>query len=143
MKYLQLLNLEARLPDEKEGEGLDCAMFHSPENICELQDTHDCITDNGLYFGTSDSREPKFCPRHYFTGTGYTLHTKKSTEHRPYLMEYDQLHYHIGHKIILNDIWDWHTNRESGLEIRCEEKECEGCEPLLEIDNPDWSPREE
>jgi len=53
-----------------------------------------------------------------------------------YLMPYNALHYHIGHSIVLNDIWCWQTNREIGIEIRCQEKECEGSEPLLEVDIP-------
>ncbi len=28
---------------------------------------------NGLYFGTQDSREPKFCPRHFFADDTYSL----------------------------------------------------------------------
>jgi hypothetical protein len=52
------------------------------------------------------------------------------------IMDYDALHQHIGHKIELNDVWDWQTNREVGLEIRCTEKDCESSEPLLQIDTP-------
>lgn len=48
------------------------------------------------------------------------------------LLTYEELHEHIGHTIDLNDIWDWDTNRETGIEIRC--RDCEGCEPLLEMD---------
>jgi len=60
------------------------------------------------------------------------------TKKTAYYMDYDVMRYHIGHKIELNDVWDWQTNRESGLEIRCANKECEGCEPIFEIDNPEF-----
>ena len=53
-----------------------------------------------------------------------------------YIMPYDELRHHVGHEIEINDVWDWQTNRESGIEIRCREDECAGCEPLLETDNP-------
>jgi hypothetical protein len=33
-------------------------------------------------------------------------------------MSYEDLQYHIGHKIVLRDVRDWGTNRETGLEIR-------------------------
>lgn len=52
-------------------------------------------------------------------------------------MEYNALHEHIGHKIELVDITDWHSNLEISIELRCTEKECENCEPLFELDNPD------
>lgn len=53
-----------------------------------------------------------------------------------YIMPYDELRRHVGHEIEINDVWDWQTNRETGIEIRCREDECAGCEPLLETDNP-------
>jgi len=56
-----------------------------------------------------------------------------------YLMPYDELRYHVGHDIEINDVWDWHTNKETSIEIRCRENECAGCEPLLEVDNPQTS----
>lgn len=51
-----------------------------------------------------------------------------------YLMPYEELRYHVGHKITLSDVWNWQTNREYELEIRCED--CISCEPLLSIDTP-------
>lgn len=51
-------------------------------------------------------------------------------------MSYDELAHHIGHKVELNDVLDWDTNRVTSIEIRCTNKACEGCEPLLEIDTP-------
>ncbi len=53
-----------------------------------------------------------------------------------YVLPYDGLRHHVGHEIEINDVWDWITNRETGIEIRCLEVGCEGCEPLLEADNP-------
>lgn len=60
--------------------------------------------------------------------------SKNNTPH--YIMSYDELAHHIGHKIELNDVLDWNTNRVTSIEIRCTNKACEGCEPLLEIDTP-------
>ena len=57
---------------------------------------------------------------------------KKNT----YQMMYDDLRQHVGHTIKLNEVWDWGSNSETGVEIRCLESECDGCEPLLEVDNP-------
>lgn len=81
MKILQSLNLTAYLPEDRENSEIDVAMWHSDENICALKDDAavtqfdgtDCITKHGIYFGTSDSREPKFCPAHYFGDLGYTI----------------------------------------------------------------------
>lgn len=53
-------------------------------------------------------------------------------------VEYDQLRQYVGKKITLDDVWDWQTNRESGLEIRCEEAD----EPIFQIDNPDFKIKE-
>ena len=55
-------------------------------------------------------------------------------ENPHYVMSYEQMHHHIGHNLELNDIWDWETNRETGIEIRC--SDCEGTEPLIDYDNP-------
>jgi len=46
-----------------------------------------------------------------------------------YSMNYDELNEHIGHNIELNDIWDWNTNRQIGIEVRC--KDCD-TEPLFD-----------
>lgn len=51
------------------------------------------------------------------------------------MMGYDELSYHIGHKLELNEVYDWQSNLVIGLEIRC--ADCEGCEPILELDNPE------
>jgi len=73
MKKIQDLKLIAFLPEDKENSTLDVAMWHSPENICECQDDHACITKNGIYFGTTDSREPTLCPLHFFADQVYAL----------------------------------------------------------------------
>ena len=59
---------------------------------------------------------------------------KNNMKNTPYIMSYNELRYHVGHKIELNDVWDWGTNRETSIEIRC--SQCEGVEPLLEVDVP-------
>jgi hypothetical protein len=46
-----------------------------------------------------------------------------------YSMDYDELNEHIGHTIVCNDVWDWQTNRQTGIEIRC--LDCD-TEPLFE-----------
>lgn len=51
-------------------------------------------------------------------------------------MNYEEMRFHVGHKLVLFDVWDWETNREIGLEIRCANKKCEGCEPILTFDIP-------
>ena len=87
MKHIQNLNLRLYLAKEnrgsepKEDSMLDSAMYYSKENICDLRDEQavtqidgvECLTDYGIYFGTQDSREPQFCPMHYFTGGGYVI----------------------------------------------------------------------
>jgi len=49
-------------------------------------------------------------------------------------MEYKELRQHVGHNIEINDVTDWQSNLEIGIEIRC--IDCE-TEPLFEIDNPE------
>lgn len=71
MKYLKDIPFYSKLGDDY----LDCGIWESDENICELQDNQKC-TNTTEYFGTTDSREPKFCPRHFFkdvvSGDGIT-----------------------------------------------------------------------
>lgn len=52
----------------------DCALWQSDENICELQDPAQQTQFDGMpcdpsgyYYGTSDSRDPKFCAYHFYT----------------------------------------------------------------------------
>jgi len=40
-------------------------LFHCARNICECRDEGECQTTLGLYFGTEDPFEPKFCLNHY------------------------------------------------------------------------------
>ena len=51
-----------------------------------------------------------------------------------WVMTNKELEYHLGHKLVLQEKWDWHTNRAFGIEIRCEEPGCETEEPLLDGD---------
>jgi hypothetical protein len=60
-------------------------------------------------------------------------------ENKYWWLPYDELRFHIGHKIEIIDVWSWQTNSEQGIEIRCREEGCDGCEPLLEADNPHTS----
>jgi hypothetical protein len=42
-------------------------LWQSNENICEFQDDPPNACDpSGLFYGTTDSREPKFCARHFY-----------------------------------------------------------------------------
>lgn len=40
-------------------------LYHCPRNICECKDDDGCETKIGVYVGTDDPFEPKFCPHHY------------------------------------------------------------------------------
>ena len=76
MKKIQDLNIIAFLPEDRDNSELDVAMWQSDSNICECQGDGghlECQTRDGIYFGTSDSREPKFCPAHFFGDTAYQL----------------------------------------------------------------------
>ena len=73
MKKIQDLKLAAFLPEDAENSALDTAMWQSNQNLCERADEGQCITKNGIYFGTPDSHEPKFCPRHFFQDDAYSL----------------------------------------------------------------------
>ena len=49
------------------GDKTDCALWQSDENICDLRASEPGVCDpSGLYYGTTDSREPKFCGRHFY-----------------------------------------------------------------------------
>jgi hypothetical protein len=79
MRKIQDLDLIVYLPDDPEGSALDSALWHDDENICELSDDNhqQCVVEFGFFFGTTDSREPKFCPAHFFTGLGYKIKPSK------------------------------------------------------------------
>ena len=81
MEKIQRLNLVAYPTTEKNDKDrseLDSALWYSSTNVCEFNEPLNCITEHGLYFGTSDEREPKFCPFHYFQNTGYTIEPIKA-----------------------------------------------------------------
>jgi hypothetical protein len=79
MKYIQNIEkLHAYPTGDTPDNDIDVAVFYSEKNECEMQDDRalqdiKCTTTHNLYFGTSDSREPKFCPAHYFSDLGYTI----------------------------------------------------------------------
>ena len=66
MRLLQILPYNTVINGDDE---LDVALWHSNRNICEMntsQHTDGLCDTSGLYYGTSDSREPKFCARHFY-----------------------------------------------------------------------------
>jgi hypothetical protein len=47
----------------------DCGLWESETNVCEFQGERGTVgacDTSGLYYGTTDSREPKFCARHFY-----------------------------------------------------------------------------
>lgn len=72
MKLIQTIDKLTTYPVGDRDSDLDVAIWHSDTNACEFHE-EGCLTHHGIYFGTSDSREPKFCPLHYFGETGYVL----------------------------------------------------------------------
>lgn len=62
MKLLKVIPFFSKLDDDY----LDIAIWESDENICDLVEPSRKCTNTTEYFGTSDSREPKFCPHHFF-----------------------------------------------------------------------------
>jgi hypothetical protein len=56
-----------------------------------------------------------------------------------YILPYDELRFHVGHKIEINTVQDWHTNREYLIEIYCLDERCKGSERLMEMDSPHTS----
>ena len=72
MKFIQELKLQAFLKEDKENSILNCGLWYSEINQCEQRDK-ECITTHGIYFGTTDNTEPKFCPLHFFKDSAYTL----------------------------------------------------------------------
>lgn len=68
MRLLQILPYNSVINGDDES---DVALWHSNTNICErqpttLDDSTGLCDTSGLYYGTSDSREPKFCARHFY-----------------------------------------------------------------------------
>ena len=67
MKFLKLLPFESKLNSDK----LDVGLWqreNSDLDICEFWNDKEvgvCDT-SGLYYGTSDENEPKFCARHFY-----------------------------------------------------------------------------
>lgn len=44
----------------------DISVWHSPVNICELQDDGGCDTVGGHYYGPTDDHITRYCPRHFY-----------------------------------------------------------------------------
>lgn len=44
---------------------LDAAVFTADENICEMKQSGCCDTC-GMYYGSSNEADPKFCAKHYY-----------------------------------------------------------------------------
>lgn len=69
MKYVKQLPFDSIL----DGDITDAALWSrdddDPESLCEFQSSQEkdgkCDT-SGLFYGTGDSREPKFCARHFY-----------------------------------------------------------------------------
>jgi hypothetical protein len=63
MKYIKDMPFYSVLGEDQ----TDCGLWQSDENICELKDDPPNVCDHsGLFYGTTDSREPKFCARHFY-----------------------------------------------------------------------------
>ena len=63
MKFLRQMPFYALLGQDK----TDCGLWRSADNICELRDDSLNVCDpSGLFYGTTDSREPTFCARHFY-----------------------------------------------------------------------------
>lgn len=53
---------------DTDGNEHGASLWRNDADVCELKGDGNCVK-NGFYYGTEDSREPKFCARHYFAGT--------------------------------------------------------------------------
>ena len=78
MKFLKDMPFYSELGGDK----TDCALYQGNENICDLQDDSRGACDpSGMFYGTTDSREPKFCARHFYqevvSGDGTTNYKLK------------------------------------------------------------------
>lgn len=66
MKFIKSMPFHSELDNEF---NCDTAVYSSKTNICEFQSSQDedgVCDPSGHYYGTSDDREPKFCPRHFY-----------------------------------------------------------------------------
>ncbi len=63
MRYVKQMPLQSELDDQR----LECGIWQSDANVCELQsDVAGACDTSGLYYGTNDERETKFCARHFY-----------------------------------------------------------------------------
>ena len=90
MKFIKTLPIYSEL----DGDFLDVGAWESEENICELQEDKRCLKNNIEYFGTTDSREPKFCFKHFIVDvvsgdgkTNYKLISEKEMKKKVKLLQ--------------------------------------------------------
>ena len=67
MKFLKLLPFESALGEDR----LPCALWQKKKgdpDLCEYSNdqTGERCDTSGLYYGTDDEGEPKFCARHFY-----------------------------------------------------------------------------
>jgi len=62
MEFVTNMPFDSVLGDDT----LSVALWKSDKNVCEYsKDSTNCDT-SGLYYGTDDVDEPKFCARHFY-----------------------------------------------------------------------------
>lgn len=61
MKFIKALPFYSKLGEDY----LDCGLWESDTNLCELIEEGNCTKNSTEYFGTTDSLEPKFCFKHF------------------------------------------------------------------------------
>ena len=58
---------EEDLRDGEEPTYFEIGLWRSKANECDdLGEATPCETTAGIFYGTSDARDPKFCPRHFY-----------------------------------------------------------------------------
>ena len=63
MRYIKPLPFRSQYETD---DPLDCALWQSDTTICEFNAAGEHCDPSGLYYGTTDEREPKFCARHFY-----------------------------------------------------------------------------
>ena len=71
---------DTKLVSVYDGQEIEVFVREHDKNVCEFVGDDVC-DESGLYYGTSDEREPMFCPKHFYQkvvghNSGYEL--KKS-----------------------------------------------------------------
>ena len=62
MKFIKLLPYVSTY----DGQEHEVALWESDKNECEYNNEDGKCDTSGLYYGTGDSHEPKFCARHFY-----------------------------------------------------------------------------